>query len=155
MELDTNFRELLESFNAERVDYLVVGGHALAFHGAPRFTGDLDLLVKTELANAKRVMAALKRFGFGSLKLSPADFAKPDAIVQLGRTPLRIDIMTSITGVTWQKARRNCTPGECGGVPVLFLSRADFIANKRASGRAKDIADIEALESKPARRARR
>lgn len=155
MELDINFKELLESFNAEGVEYLVVGGHALAFHGAPRFTGDLDLLVKPDMGNAERVLAALKNFGFGSLNLSPTDFAKPDSIVQLGRPPLRIDIITSITAVPWQKAWKNHVSGECGGVSVRFLSRADFIANKRASGRAKDLADIEALEHRRSRRARR
>ena len=145
MEIRNDFKELLELFNNHKVEYLIVGGYALAFHGAPRFTGDIDLFVRPARENAERIVAALNDFGFGLLDLSEGDFTVPDKVIQLGVPPVRIDIVTSISGVSWEKADTGKVPGQYGQTPVCFISREDFIANKRATGRKKDAADIEAL----------
>jgi hypothetical protein len=145
MDIQPDFRELLASFNAHEVEYLVVGGFALAFHGAPRFTGDLDLFVRPDPANARKVLAALAAFGFGDLGLTLDDFLRDDSVVQLGVPPVRVDLLTSLSGVTWEDASRRCAPGELGGMAVAFIGRDEFVANKRSTGRAKDLADLEAL----------
>ena len=141
------FKELFTSLNARGVEYLVVGAYAMAFHGVPRFTGDVDVLVRPTNENAKRLLTALDDFGFGSLGLKEADFCEPDQVVQLGVAPLRVDILTSITGVSWEQADRNKGTTTYGGVPVPFIGINEIIANKRAVGRTKDMADIELLES--------
>jgi hypothetical protein len=143
-----DFEELLELLNAHKVEYLVVGGYALAFHGVPRFTGDIDLFVKPESANAKRILSVLNEFGFGSLNFSESDFTSPDNVVQLGVPPVRVDIMTSLTGVSWEKAEAGKIRGSYGTTAVSFISKKDLIANKKALGRNKDMADIEALGDK-------
>jgi len=145
MEIRTDFKELLELFNKHKVEYLIVGGYALAFHGAPRATGDIDLFVRPTDENAERILGALNDFGFGSLDLSKKDFTMPGMVVQLGVPPIRIDIITRLSGVPWERANAGKVPGLYGDIPVFFLSRDDFIANKKATGRAKDAADIEAL----------
>ena len=148
MEIHKDFKELLELLNSHKVEYLVVGGYALAFHGAPRFTGDIDLFVKPEDANAKRILSVLDEFGFGSLNFSESDFTSPDNVVQLGVPPVRVDIMTSLTGVSWEKAEAGKISGSYGETAVSFISKKDLIANKKALGRNKDLADIEALGDK-------
>jgi hypothetical protein len=145
MEVQKDFKELLASFNAHGVEYLIVGGYALAFHGAPRFTGDLDLFINPTSANAHRILTALGEFGFGGIELSAEDFQKPDHVVQLGVPPVRVDIVTSIDGVTWPEAWAGKVAGNYGAVAVHYLGRPQFIANKRAVGRRKDLADLEAL----------
>jgi hypothetical protein len=145
METQRDFEELLASFNAHRVEYVIVGGYALAFHGAPRFTGDLDLFVRPGPENAARILAALGDFGFASMGLTSADFERPDRVVQLGVPPVRVDLITSISGVTWDEAAAGRVEGAYGGVRVGYLGRAQFVANKRASGRRRDLADLEAL----------
>ena len=145
MEVPTDFKELLALFNANHVEYMIVGGYALAFHGAPRFTGDLDLLVNPTIENAARVVAALDAFGFGSLGLTSKDFDHPDQVVQLGVSPVRIDLVTSITGVSWSEACTSTITAQYGGVPVSYIGREQFLNNKRATGRKKDLADLEAL----------
>ncbi|MHC4517134.1 MAG: hypothetical protein ACYTAS_00970 [Planctomycetota bacterium] len=148
MEIPNDFRELLELFNAHKVEYLVVGGYALAFHGAPRVTGDMDLFVRPTSENAKRILVALSEFGFGSLNLVADDFTRPGNVVQLGIPPVRIDIITSVTGVSWEEADTGKTPGCYGDTAVFFIGREDFIANKKATGRTRDAADIEALDGR-------
>ncbi len=145
MEVQPDYRDLLASFNAQGVEYVIVGGYALAFHGAPRFTADIDLFVRPTAANAERILAALAEFGFGELDLTTSDFQKPDHVVQLGVPPVRIDIVTSLDGVSWEQADRGKLPGTYGELPVHYIGRDDFIANKRETGRRKDLADIEAL----------
>ena len=149
MELYPDFKELLELLNAHEVDYLIVGGYALALHGCPRFTGDLDIYLGIQRGNAQKVLSVLKEFGFGALNLSEEDFTQTNQIVQLGVPPIRIDFITSIDGVDWDAAWANREKGRWGNVPVAYLSREDFIANKRASGRFKDLADIESLGEEP------
>jgi len=148
MEVQQDFRELLRLFNAHDVAYVIVGGYALAFHGAPRYTGDLDILVRPDEENALRVMKALDEFGFGSIGLKDTDFIHQDKIVQLGVPPVRIDIITSISGVSWGKALAGAVKGNYGEIPVSYLGRDEFIENKRAIGRLKDRADLEALGEK-------
>lgn len=145
MKICRDFKELLESFNAHRVEYVIVGAHALAFHGAPRFTNDLDVYVRPSAENAARVLAALADFGFGSLDLQAADFENPDNIVQLGVAPVRIDLIMSLGGVSWDQVDAGKVTGRFGDVPVNYIGRDQFIANKKAAGRLKDLADIEAI----------
>lgn len=145
MEVPKDFSELLESFNANSVEYLIVGGYALAHHGAPRFTGDLDLFIHANPENAERVLSALNDFGFSGLDLTIGDFCHPDRVVQLGLPPIRIDLLTGIDGVTWEEAAREAETGRIEEQTVPVIGRAAFIANKRASGRSTDLADLEAL----------
>ena len=145
MEVQQDFRDLLELFNKHKVDYIIVGAYALGFHGAPRYTGDLDIFVKPDPLNAKSIMKALHEFGFGSVGLTEADFEKEGMVVQLGFPPVRIDLITSITGVSWGKARSGRVDGWFGDLMVHYIGRDDFISNKRALGRKKDIADLEAV----------
>ena len=145
MEVQQDFRELLELFNAHKVEYLIVGANALALHGAPRFTGDLDILIKPEEGNALRIIAALDKFGFSSLNLSTTDLEKPDTIIQLGIPPVRIDIITSLTAVSWDEAFRGKVEGLLGDVCVSYRGRGQYVSNKKAIGRNKDMADLEAL----------
>jgi hypothetical protein len=138
-------RDLLALFNKHRVEYLIVGGYALAFHGAPRYTGDMDVWVRPNSANASRIMAALSEFGFGSAGLTAADFEQEKIVVQLGVLPVRVDIMTSLTGVSWEEAYSNREEGKYGDIPVFYIGRKQFITNKKATGRKRDLADLEAL----------
>ena len=148
MEVYRDFKELLELFNAHGVEYLIVGGYALAAHGAPRATGDLDLWVNPTTDNARQIVRALEAFGIGGLDLSTADFVTPDHVIQLGLPPVRIDLVTAIDGVAWAEAWPGKLAGEYGPVPTHYLGRREFIANKRASGRLKDLADVDALGEK-------
>lgn len=146
MEVQQDFKELLELLNASDSDYLIVGGYALAFHGAPRYTGDIDIFVKPEEGNASKVLKALDAFGFGDLSLTIEDFSLPDQVIQLGVPPVRVDFVTSISGVSWDDANASRVAGHFGPVPVYYIGREEFIRNKKALGRRKDLADIEALD---------
>ena len=146
MEIYPDFKELLESFNAQKVEYVIVGGHALAFHGAIRATKDIDLYVRPIEGNSHRIMAALEAFGFGQVGLTAEDFQKPGQIVQLGYPPVRIDLVTSIEGVSWEQVAAGISMGEYGGEPVPFIGKAEFLANKKAAGRLQDLADAERIE---------
>lgn len=146
MKLQSDLREFVELLRSRGVDFIVVGAHALAFHGHPRFTGDIDLWLRPTAKNAQRVVAALDEFGFGGVGLTTEDFTQPGQVVQLGRPPNRIDLLTEITGVTFDAAWSRRVAGELDGVSVSFLGRDDLVANKRATGRTKDAADVEAIE---------
>jgi len=145
MEVQQDFRDLLALFNKHKVDYIIVGAYALGFHGAPRYTGDLDILVKPDGANAANIMRALLEFGFGSLGLKTADFEQEGKVVQLGYPPVRIDILTSITGVSWEQAQSGSVEGGFGDLKARYIGRSEFVSNKRALGRKKDLADLEAV----------
>ena len=145
MEVQRDFKELLALFNAHDVDYLIVGAYALAYYGSPRYTGDMDILVRADLENARRILSALEEYGFGSLGLRNEDFSSPDKIVQLGVVPVRVDIITSITGLSWEEAAASREYGNYGDVAVHYLGKRAFIRNKQALGRKKDLADLEAL----------
>lgn len=146
MEMRPDYKELFELLNAHEVEYVIVGAVALGFYGIPRYTGDVDVLIARTPTNASHLMAALTEFGFGSVGLSTADFEAKDNVVQLGVPPVRIDIMTSIEGVQWEEATASRTTGDYGGVPVWVIGRDMLIKNKKALGRLKDLADVEALE---------
>ncbi|MFW6133460.1 MAG: hypothetical protein ACOC8F_06140 [Planctomycetota bacterium] len=145
MEIYPDFRDLLALFNAHEVAYLVVGGYALAHHGVPRYTGDMDLYVEPSHANAERIMAALEEFGFGDVGLAPEDFRLPRKVIQLGVSPVRVDIVTSIDGVDWPTAWAHREEAVYGNVRVPVIGRPQLVANKRAAGRGQDLADLEAL----------
>lgn len=144
--LDKDLLELLESFRSHGVEFLVAGGHAVAFHGRPRLTEDLDLFVRPDAENGQRIVDALTAFGFGSLALSARDFTADDRVIQLGRVPNRVDLLTRLYGVEFAAAWSRRVPARLGDVEVSMLSREDLIANKRATGRTQDIADAEFLE---------
>ncbi|MEY2500870.1 MAG: hypothetical protein QOI07_1204 [Verrucomicrobiota bacterium] len=146
MRLNRDLREFLELLNARRVDYLVVGAHSLAFHGRPRYTGDLDVLIFPSETNATALVQLLNEFGFAESGLIASDFTGSDQIVQLGRPPNRIDLLTSLTGVTNAEAFADKVPAEIDGVPVFFLGKQQLIQNKRAVARPQDLADLAELE---------
>ena len=148
MEAQQDFKELFELLNAHTVEYVIVGAHALAYHGSPRYTGDIDVLVRPDPENSRRIMAALVDFGFGNVGLREADFSESGKVTQLGYPPIRIDLMTSLTGVTWNEVFSNKSTGTYGDVPVHYIGREQFILNKRLAGRKKDLADLEALDEK-------
>ncbi len=143
--MNPDFTDMLSAFFAEGVEFLVVGAHAVAAYGHPRATGDLDLWVRASPDNAQRVMRALRRFGAPLHDLTPEDLSTPDIVFQVGLPPRRIDILTSISGVDFDAAWRGRTTLRVGGLELPFISRDDLLANKRASGRPKDLADIWAL----------
>jgi len=145
MEVQKDFKELLELFNVHKVKYLIVGGYALAYHGAPRYTGDIDIFVKPDTENALRILKALNAFGFGSAGLKEEDFKSPNKVIQLGYPPVRIDIITTISGVSWDEAFKERDQDRYGDGPVCYIGRDHYVLNKRASGRKKDLADLEAL----------
>ena len=145
MEVQQDFRDLLELFNKHEVDYIIVGAYALGLHGVPRYTGDLDVFVQPNPTNARNIVRALNDFGFESVGLTEADFEEAGRVIQLGFPPVRVDIVTSITGVSWEQARSGRVQGQFGDVSAHYLGRDDLIANKRALGRKKDLADLEAL----------
>ncbi len=145
MEVQKDFREFLALLNEHEVKFIIVGGYALAFHGAPRFTGDINVFVKPDKKNAKRIINVLADFGFSSLDITIDDFQNRDNVIQLGLPPVRIDLFTSISGVTWEEADTSKESGLFGNVPVSYIGKEQFIINKRASGRKKDLADLESL----------
>ncbi len=114
MEVQQDFADLFKSFNTAKIEYLIVGGYVLAFHGAPRYTGDLNLFVKPDDENARRIVTALEAFGFGSLGLQPEDFTQPGNVVQLGYPPVRIDLITSLSGASWDEAWAHRETGSYG-----------------------------------------
>jgi len=121
MEVQQDFKELLGLFNTHKVKYLIVGDYALAFHGVPRYTGDIDIFVKPDAENATRILNALNEFGFGSVGLKEEDLKTPKKVVQLGLPPVRIDIITSISGVSWDEGFKKHEKGEYGDIPVCYI----------------------------------
>ena len=140
-----DWRAFIGLLNSNRVEYMIVGAVALAHHGFPRFTGDLDVLVRNSPENAQRLESALAAFGFTALGLKAADFVEPDRVIQLGVTPNRIDLLTSITGVSFEQAWPDRIQVEVDGIPAIFIGRVALIQNKRSTGRIQDRADLEAL----------
>ena len=146
MKLHKDLREFIELLNSHGVEYVVVGGHAVAFHGYPRYTGDIDFLVRPTEENVSRIVAVLEGFGFSGAHELKASLTKPEKIVQLGRPPNRIDILTSASGVDFEEVWNLAISTELDGLPVRFPDFRSLLKNKRASGRPKDLADVDELE---------
>lgn len=146
MNLPQDFKELLALLEENHVEYVIVGGYAMAFYGVPRYTGDIDILIHSTPDNAQRVITALNRFGFASLKFSEEDFTTPDQVIQLGYPPLRIDILSSIDGVDWDGIYPYKEECNIDGLNISFIGKTQLIENKKASGRSKDLSDIKSLE---------
>ena len=145
MTLPKGFRDCAELFTAHDVRFMIVGGHAVMAHGYPRATDVLDLWVDPTPENGARVVRALAEFGFQSLNLRPTDFESKDIVVQLGRAPRRVDVITSISGATFEACHPNRVQVDADGLLVPVIGRQCLIANKRATGRLKDLADVEGL----------
>lgn len=146
MRVEKDFKEFIALLNKNRVRYLIVGGFAYSFYAEPRFTKDIDIFIESSKENAEKILKSIKNFGFTDITLTYKDFLEPDQIIQLGIAPLRIDIITSIRGVDFQSAWKNRVIGRYGDIETYFISKADLIKNKQASGRKQDLADIEKLE---------
>jgi hypothetical protein len=146
MKLSRDLRDFITLLNSIGVKYLLVGGHAVAYHGHPRFTGDIDFFVERSPANADRLAALLQSFGFGGLGILAEDFLEPEVVIELGRPPNRIDLLTGIDGVDFAAAWENRVTAEMDGLPVFLIGRADLIRNKRATARPQDLADLHWIE---------
>ena len=143
--LNPDFKEFLQSLNDNDVLYLVVGGYAVALHGYPRYTRDIDIWIEPNMENAARMIRAISQFGFESLALKTDDFLEEDIIIQLGYPPNRIDLMTSLSGVNFKSCYEERISVEIDGVGVNFIDLANLRKNKSASARAQDLADLENL----------
>ncbi|MEK7794814.1 MAG: hypothetical protein AAB353_09805 [Candidatus Hydrogenedentota bacterium] len=139
-------KEFVELLNSAKIDYLIVGAHAMAFYGVPRYTGDLDILVRASEDTAPKLVSVLNQFGFSPGQFSNADFLEPKRVTQIGVAPNRIDLLTTIDGVAFDDAWEAAVPGHLDGIPTKFISKRHLIDNKRAVGRSQDIADIQRLE---------
>lgn len=145
MDLAPDFAEFCALLNARDVEFVIVGAHALAFHGAPRFTGDLDILVRPTEENGRRALAAIAEFGFPTAPLTAADIVGGTKVIEMGVAPVQIHVMSEISGVTWDEVWASREVGPLGSGVVHFIGREAFLRNKRAAGRPKDLADIDAL----------
>ncbi len=143
--LNQDFREFIKSLNAHDVRYLVVGGYAVALHGHPRYTKDLDIWIEASKSNAERLIKALVEFGFDSLELSIDDFVTENQVVQLGYPPTRIDLVTSADGIDFAGSYPKRMTINIDGLPINFIDLDSLKTNKKASGRLQDLADLEAL----------
>ena len=151
MPLNKDLRELLELLNSNGVEYLVIGAFAVAFHGFPRYTADLDLLVRPTAENADRVLRALSEFGFGTVGIQAADLRSPGKVIQLGVKPNRVDLLTAISGVSFEEAWATRIAADLEAIPTHFIGRGELLRNKECTGRAKDLGDAEELRKRPTR----
>jgi len=148
MILAQDFEDFVKLLNKHKVAYMVVGGYALAFHGLPRHTGDLDIWINISEENARLILKVLKDFGMGALGFAKEDFLKPGFITQIGYPPLRIDILNEIDGLKFEEAINNMQQLDEDGFTINYIGLHDFVRNKQASGRARDIADIKEIKKK-------
>lgn len=146
MDLNLDFKEFIQLLNAHEVQYLVVGGYAVALHGYPRNTKDIDIWLWLNADNADRLLLALEDFGFGSLGLTADDFLVPDQIIQLGYPPARIDLITTLPGVEFETCYASRLEIRVDDIAVNFIDLESLKQNKRASARPQDIADLANLE---------
>lgn len=145
--LNQDFKEFAALLGSNRVEYLIVGGYALAAYGHPRYTGDLDFWIGTDTANARHALAALKEFGFGGLDIVLDDLTVPGQVIQLGYPPSRIDLLTSIDGVQFAPCFARRMVVQVDGLDLNFIALEDFKTNKRVCGRLQDLADLQALDA--------
>lgn len=144
--MNSDFKELLQCFNDNAAEYLIVGGYAVIEYAEPRYTKDLDVWVRAESSNAERVFRALAQFRAPLAGMSPADFSEEGFVFQIGIAPVRVDILMSIDGVAFAEAWPNRVAIDFDGVPAWVISRPDLIRAKRAAGRPQDVLDAENLE---------
>jgi hypothetical protein len=150
MILEPDFRDFVELLNKYEVEYMVVGGYALAFHGEPRFTGDMDIWIDCTKINAEKMVTVMKDFGAASLGFTKEDFLEPGIIKQIGQPPLRIDILGEIDGVNYANAKKDKQYFKSQDLNIPFIGVTDFIKNKQAVGRKKDLQDVKNIKkSKP------
>src|SRR5207237_6547574 len=145
MSLSADLREFIALLNSHGVEYAIVGAHSLAFYSRPPYTGHLDILVRPSSENAAKLSAVMNDFGFAGTGFKESDFTEPDQIIQLGRVPDRIDLLTGITGVAMDEAFQTKVATELEGLPVFMLSKALLIQNKRAGARPQDLAGLDTL----------
>ena len=145
MKIHKDLKEFIGLMNSNRVEYVVVGGHAVAYHGYPRYTGDLDFFVRPSAENVARVVAVLKAFGFAETSGLEELLQQPGKVVQLGRPPNRIDVLSGISGVSFDAALATSVTAEFDGISVPMIGFEELLENKAASGRPKDLADLHQL----------
>ncbi len=143
--LPNDFQDFLKLLNSERVEFLIVGGYAVAFHGHPRATGDMDVWISADRPNVERVGNVLRRFGFSDDSVAVAMRVDPGRIIRMGVPPLRIELLTGVSGVDFAACYERREAEMVDGIEVPFISREDLIENKRSAGRTKDLADVEEL----------
>ncbi|HWR32888.1 MAG TPA: hypothetical protein VN451_05160 [Chitinophagaceae bacterium] len=148
MNLEPDFRDFVDLLNKHEVEYMVVGGYALAFHGEPRFTGDLDIWIDCTETNAEKMVTVMQNFGAASLGFTKADFLDEGIIKQIGQPPLRIDILSEIDGVRFTDAVKNKQLFKSLDITIPFIGAKDFIRNKEAVGRKKDMVDAKKMKPK-------
>lgn len=146
MELDKDFKEFIELLNEYKVDYLIIGGYAVNFHGYPRYTKDIDFWLLMTESNIEKLINAIKDFGFEELNLKIEDFTPPENIIQLGYEPYRIDLLTDAEGADFQECYERRDEAVLNGTTVKFLSLQDLISAKKKTGRLQDLADAEQLQ---------
>lgn len=144
-QLQEDLKEFIVLLNSHSVEYLIVGGHAVAFHGFPRYTGDFDFFVRRSEENAVGLVKVLVAFGFDADTLKSETFMKPNQVLQLGVPPNRIDILTSISGVDFESAWEHRVAANLDAVPVSFIGKDELLVNKEAAGRPKDLGDLSKL----------
>lgn len=152
MVLDENFKEFIKLLNEKEVKYLIVGGFAVAYHGYPRYTKDLDFWVWADPTNVDRLLEVIKAFGFGSVGLEKEDFFDPDNVIQLGYEPNRIDLLVQLEGLEFEPSFANRVEAFFDGTNISFIGFEDLIQNKLSTGRAKDKLDAKTLDKKAKKR---
>lgn len=158
MTLAQDFEDFVRLLNEHNVEYMVVGGYALAFHGKPRYTGDLDIWINISEANARKMLSVISDFGMAELGFEKNDFLQPGYISQIGYPPLRIDILNTIDGVKFEDACKNALTIEEGDLKIAYIGLDDLLANKISTGRKRDIADVKEIKKalrKPAEKSRK
>jgi len=144
-QLNQNFLEFIGFLEEENVDYLVIGGYAVGLHGFPRYTGDIDFFIAVNDVNSHKVLRVFEKFGFGDIGIVREDFLKVDHVVEIGREPRKIQVLTGIDGVEFEECVRRKVETMIGGRVVKFIGKDDLMRNKAASGRPKDRLDLEEL----------
>ena len=148
MVLDENFKEFIRLLNANDVKYLVIGGFAVAYHGYPRYTKDIDFWIWAQPENAEKVIKTIKDFGFGMMGFQVEDLLNPENVIQLGYEPNRIDLIVDLEGLDFEICFANCKDAEFEGIPIHFINLDDLVKNKLSTGRLKDKVDAQTLIKK-------
>jgi len=146
IEFPRDFKEFLQLLNLKKIEYLVIGGYAVGYHGYPRATGDLDIWIAVNERTAMKMVEVLKDFGFNSPELQKELFLKEQKVIRMGLPPMRLEILTSIDGVAFKTCFNNRIIEDFGDLKVNFISKGDLLINKRASGRPQDLVDFDKLQ---------